>query len=99
MGRPALSAKQMGRFEFRIGLFQRRGLSPDDAEMLADRLNDRDMDGDDRRICLECEHMRRDGTCFAASIGKLFDSPGAGKLLPVLPRTLQRCASFSFVTP
>lgn len=63
--RPALNDRQIARMGFRIGLFQRRGMSPTEAEALADRLADRDHDLDDRRCCLECSHLQRGFTCFA----------------------------------
>ncbi len=41
----------------RAALFQRRGLSALDAELLADKLVTRGREGDDRRLCLECAHL------------------------------------------
>jgi hypothetical protein len=61
----AWNDRQIARFQFRQGLFVRRGLTPDAAERLAERLVERDADRDDRRCCLECVHRQTDGGCFA----------------------------------
>lgn len=82
--RAALNDRQIARMQFRIELFQRRGLIEREAEQLADRLADRDEDGDDRRVCLECQHLRGNN-CAAGSTP--FRS------------TLQRCPSFTWEMP
>lgn len=73
------------RFAFRAGLFQRRGLPASEAECLADRLALRDQERDDRRVCLECKHIRPQLRCIHAHA--------------VLNDVLQRCPSFSFEAP
>lgn len=94
--RRALTSKELDRFEYRMGLFKRRGLSSDEAETLADKLASRDIDCDDRRVCLECRHIQRDGKCFAAQQGRLHNAPTY--YTPV--RTmLQRCEGFAWQTP
>lgn len=45
------------RFVARVALFLRRGLDATDADDLAERLHLRDVQGDDRRLCLECRHL------------------------------------------
>lgn len=66
-----------------------RGLSEVDADDLAERLHLRDVEGDDRRLCLECVHLngRRCVAWRRAAVGG-----------PVLPTALlalpQRCAAF-----
>lgn len=42
----------------RIARFESLGLPGPQAEGVADRLHWRDMDGDDRRMCVECHHLR-----------------------------------------
>jgi hypothetical protein len=77
--------KQIARFNFRVALFKRRGMSEQDAETWADRLFERDHEHDDRRICLECLNFQRSRTC--------------AKRLPTSPEQLMRCAGFDWVRP
>lgn len=85
------------RFDFRVGLLQRRGLQRDDAEAFADRLALRDMERDDRRSCLECAHLQKPGSCFAAQQGWL---PQTSKWHePATGTALFRCEQFDFVRP
>lgn len=88
--------REIARFTFRIALFARRGLQANDAERWADRLALRDQERDDRRSCLECEHMQRDGGCFAARQRWI---PGVGTRFAVMPFVLQRCNRFEWVKP
>lgn len=97
-GMPAWGEREERRFAFRVGLFQRRGLSQADAETWADRLYERDLERDDRRLCLECLQLQRDGGCRAAREGRVPD------LAPTfhagsLKTTLMRCVGFDWVTP
>jgi hypothetical protein len=90
--------KQIARAQFRVELFMRRGESQWWAETLADRLAERDHERDDRRLCLECQHLQRDNGCFAAKQGRVPDldkSFNAG----ALRQTLMRCPAFKWVTP
>jgi hypothetical protein len=80
-----------GRFVARVSLFLRRGIYATDADDLAERLHLRDLQGDDRRLCLECAHLverngRRCGNARAASVGR--DLPAD------LATLLQRCHGF-----
>ena len=93
---PAWGDQQISRFTYRVGLFQRRGQSPKNAEAFADRLAFRDYERDDRRACLECESMQRGGRCFVASQRRM---PGVSQYLEVIPRLLQRCHYFTFQKP
>lgn len=88
--------REFTRFAFRLGLFQRRGVDEQRAESLADRLALRDQERDDRRICLECQHLQRSGHCFAAAQGWI--SNASKHLTPVQDR-LARCEAFAFQTP
>jgi hypothetical protein len=85
------------RFAFRVGLFQRRGLSPADSERVADYLALRDQRKDDRRLCLECSNLQQTGACFAAARGWM-QAERIGKTLHALPM-LQRCGAFEWVKP
>lgn len=98
----ALTEREVSRHHFRTALFQRRGVPADQAEALADRLITRDRDRDDRRMCVECQHIQpraqRDGTdgCFAAEQGWLGN---VGRNFSPLRTLFQRCERFTFKTP
>lgn len=77
--------RELSRFQFRAGLFARRGFAAERAEHLADRLALRDMQGDDRRVCMECANRQVRGTCF--------------KRLPVSDEQLVRCHGFEWQKP
>lgn len=88
---PAMNAGEIERFEARVTLFRRRGLTTEQAEAMVDKLLRRDREGDDRRLCLECRHLsgRRCAAWRVAGIG----GPDVGDL-----RTkLQRCDGFELV--
>lgn len=82
---PAWNEVQISRFKYRHGLFQRRGMSTDAAEVLADKLAFRDYELDTRRVCFECENHQRGNTCH--------------KRLPVSLGQLVNCSGFSFQKP
>jgi hypothetical protein len=97
-GAPPWGEREQRRFDFRVALFQRRGVSQGEAEELADRLYERDHERDERRMCIECTNLQRDGKCFAAKQGLVPDlapSFHAGSL----KTTLMRCLGFQWVTP
>lgn len=79
----------------RQALFVRRGQSPADAYGLAEKALMRDADWDDRRMCIECAHLQKDGACFAARQGWL---PGPRHLTPE-KTILQRCHRFEWQKP
>jgi hypothetical protein len=72
----------IGRFQRRLALLLRHGLTVQDAEDLGERLHLRDVDHDDRRCCLECSLCRSD----RCADGEVF-----------LPAQLQRCPNFKGV--
>lgn len=92
---PAWGDREIKRFTFRVGLFTRRSLPRAAAEQLADKLAVRDYERDDRRICLECSNIQRNGRCFKQQDGANGRSP---RWEPVRD-LLQRCADFNFQTP
>jgi hypothetical protein len=51
------SVSENDTFTARLGLFTDRGLNMDEAEALAAKLAGRDLEQDDRRLCLECLHL------------------------------------------
>lgn len=79
------SQREIDRFVFREALFRRRGDSPIEAEQRAERLVQRDRDRDERRYCLECQHIRPMTRCAA--------NGSAVKDL------LQRCELFDWEAP
>lgn len=93
---PAWNDAQISRFNFRHGLFQRRGVEFFAAEKLADRLALRDFERDDRRLCLECESLQRGGKCFQVAQGNL---PNVSPRHEPVTTVLQRCEKFSFQKP
>lgn len=99
---PPWGDREIARFTFRVELFKRRGMSASDAETWADRLYERDYERDDRRMCIECEHLQADHPkygrgCFQARNGRL--EPGTPKNLNPVIDLLQRCSGFSFQRP
>ena len=84
------------RHQFRVGLFQRRGLDEQYATQLADRLWERDASGDDRTFCLECTGLQRSGHCFPASQGRI---KGVSKEWRPVRDLLMRCEGFEWRKP
>lgn len=95
--RPALSDRFIEVMGYRAELFKRRGLSERCADAWACRLAQRDIDRDDRRLCLECSNYQRAGTC-AVKLPKQKPSDFQ-KFMSPIPFTLQRCPSFNFQKP
>lgn len=83
--RDALNDKQIARMAFRVELFQRHGWDEKRAERWADRLHQRDLDRDDRRLCVECKNLLSQWRCAQRGL--------------VLVDVLQRCPTFSWMTP
>lgn len=84
------------RLERRVALFVRRGLPEGEASALAEQLLLRDADWDERRMCIECAHLQRDGVCFAARQGWIH---GASRYLTPVQDMLQRCERFEWQKP
>ncbi len=59
----AMNGAEIDTFTARLARFTDRGLILADAERLADKLVIRDREADDRRVCLECVHLRHGGRC------------------------------------
>lgn len=85
------------RFVARMSLFLRRGIDATDADDLAERLHLRDVQADDRHLCLECAHL-----VGRATTGRTCGNANAARLGRELPAAilvvLQRCPGFSGVT-
>jgi hypothetical protein len=72
----------------RTEAFERMGLTPGEVDLVVDRLLRRDREGDDRHLCIECQHIRGSATGWRC-----------GALRQSLPRELvatqlQRCDMF-----
>jgi hypothetical protein len=81
----AMNGAEIVTFMERIARFTDRGMRLAAAEVLADRLVLQDREGDDRKTCMECRNMRRNGGCAVAHLA-----------LPIgtVPLALQRCGQF-----
>lgn len=82
------TAAEIVRMAERTEAFERMGLTPDEVDLAVDRLLRRDRDLDDRRLCIECAHIRTSGMGWRC-----------GALRQSLPRELvatqpQRCDMF-----
>lgn len=87
----ALNGQELDSLLARQALFCQRGASAQDAERLADRLVNRDRSSDDRRLCLECRHLRGEGPyrCGNARAADVH-----ADLARDLVLTLQRCHGY-----
>jgi hypothetical protein len=59
----AMNGAEIDTFMARLARFIDEGLVLEEAEALADKLVIRDREADDRRVCLECVHLRHGGRC------------------------------------
>jgi hypothetical protein len=89
----AMNTGEIDTFTARLARFTDKGVSHDDAELLADKLVQRDREGDDRRLCLECAHLQgfgrwRCGNWQAADVAH----DGLARDLVLI---LQRCGGFA----
>lgn len=93
----AMNTAEIDLFSKRREVFLGKGLDEAAAEGLADKLVIRDRDGDDRRACLECSHLKgfsvlRCGNWKVAGIAATSDGAFVHKDFSML---LQRCNGFS----
>lgn len=94
----AMSIKEIGLFIFRLEQFTRKGVSLADAEMLADRLVQRDRDWDDRHLCMECLHLQGDVSrwrCANAHAARMAVGVANAPLPGGLTQQLQHCPGFT----
>lgn len=92
----AWNTQELFLFARRVSWFVGRGLCADAAERLADALVQRDREGGDRRLCLECRHLRgiesrRCGNWRAAGIAM---RAADADLSSDLVMQMQRCHGF-----
>ena len=74
---------EITRARARMERLEQAGLTGSDADVLVDALVERDRGYDDRRICLECKHLRSKGDALVCGNGQA-----------ALPFVLQRCDGF-----
>lgn len=84
------------RWNFRAALFERRGATPEYAAEMAELLVLRDAEGDDRRMCFECNGLTDKGRCLPA---RTVGVAGAGPDLSPMKDILQRCERFEWKKP
>ncbi|TAN10034.1 MAG: hypothetical protein EPN34_12375 [Burkholderiaceae bacterium] len=89
----AWNAAEVDLFIRRVALFNDRGMSIKAAETLAEELLQRDRDGDDRTLCIECAHFRRGrcGNWAAAGFVKARDAEAMGDYASAM----KRCSGFT----
>lgn len=83
-------------FMARLALFTGRGLGEGNADDLAQQLTWRDLEQDDRRVCLECRHMSGDIDRRRCSRWRKLWL-GDASMPADLVATLQRCAEFVYL--
>ena len=88
----AMNTSEIEVFTQRAHQFNQRGLAQHDAEKLADQLVSRDREGDDRRLCLECEHFGRPRAWRCQQWQRA--GLGAKEVPAELIQQLQRCQAF-----
>lgn len=86
-----MNGQELDTYAARLARFTDKGLSLPDAERLAERLVRRDREGDDRRLCLECSHLRGYGRWHCGN-WQAADVAREG-LAPELVVMLQRCGA------
>ena len=91
----AMNGEEIDTFTARLARFTDKGLSLTDAERLADKLVARDREGDDRRVCLECAHLRHGGRCGNWQAAGVAIRARDAQLPGDFTTMLQRCDGFS----
>lgn len=94
----AMNGPEIDTFTARLARFADKGLILADAERLADKLVHRDRDGDDRRVCLECVHLRHGGRCSNWRAAGVATNAMDARLPGDFTTILQRCDGFTEVT-
>ena len=91
----AMNTGEIETFAKRAALFNRRGLASLDAESLADKLVNRDREGDNRRACLECRGLSGSGPYQCSPWRQA--GLGGPMVARQLVTMLQRCKGFALV--
>lgn len=94
----AMTGREIDAMAERTSLFNRRGLEALEAELLADKLVNRDREADDRRLCLECAYLSgRAGAMRCAQWQRA--ELGAPGIPSGMTTQLQRCDGFKDQNP
>ena len=94
----AMTGAEIDTFTACLARFTDKGLSLIDAEALADKLVIRDREGDDRRVCLECVHLRHGGRCGNWQAAGVAIRARDAQLPGDFTAMLQRCDGFTGTT-
>lgn len=94
----AMNTAEIDTFTLRLHLFTRHGLDFTEAETLADGLVIRDRGEDNRRLCLECLHLRGCGTSWTCNQWRRAGLAVSGVPAEVV-KLLQRCEGFNSKVP
>lgn len=90
----AMNTVEIDTFTARVHVFTRHGLESTEAEGMADALVRRDREAGDRRLCLECSHLRR-----SAGLWRCGQWERAGLAVADVPgdvvNMLQWCSAFN----
>ena len=96
----AMNTREIETFTARLVRFTDKGMGLEVAELVADKLVMRDRERDDRRLCLECDHLGRAGAWRCGNwqrAGVAIRSKDA-QLPGGLVQALQHCDGFIGVT-
>lgn len=80
-----LGDREIGRIDFRTALFRQHAWDDERARKWALRLAARDLDKDDRHLCVECSHLTGKWACRVGGT--------------VVAEALQQCPKFAWETP
>ena len=91
-----MNSGEVTKFISREERFKVKGLSPEVAEITADKLVTRDREKDDRRICLECKHLNGFTTlrCGNWKLAGICHSSEGAYISHDFAVILQRCYGF-----
>lgn len=81
-------------FVERVALFAERGLSAEEAEAMADQLARRDLERDERRVCLECLYLFGGADSRRCSQWRRIGQVNGPAIPGELALLLQRCPAF-----
>lgn len=91
----AMTGAEIDTFTARLARFTDKGLTLDDAERLADKLVNRDREGDDQHVCLECVHLRHGARCGNWQAAGVAIRARDAQLPGDFTTMLQRCDGFN----
>lgn len=92
-----MSEQELNLLVFRLEKFASKGLPLADSEGLAERLVRRDRDSDERKLCMECQHLQGDvgrWRCSNAHAARMAVGVVNAPLPAGMTQQLQRCPGF-----